>query len=922
MKLLYEKIKQTLLEMKETKPKWVLYGVPAVIFFLIVMIVVLSIAFGRTSTEKKGNTLTNRDTKNQETEKDLPEPVEKIDFMNQTSNGIQLQGTAKLVYDQDRGPALNLTGGAFRSGYAKLPDNLITKSKDDLTITMWLKVNALAEYNQYIYSFDNADNYSVLYAFVGKDGTLTVNNNMLGELITQTPLSIGKWIHLTISYTNNKMSIYVNGTSFASFDGSSGKATGCTWKNLNGKENETTYFSSIDKSTIKQGYLGTSSKAINWDNVGDANMTFADFTVYTDEISADDVKNLYKNEITAVKYSVTLQDNASGIKIEATNKDVVNSADQLIVKTLTEGTEFDKVKSALGVQYTKFSAYDLSLQAKGTKVEPDGILKVTMKVPSDIDPTKASVYYVNTAGEKILCASIVKDSNIIFETNHFSIYVITQEDPVVQEETTTAAPVQETQAQTEAVTEATETETENTEQDTVQNTTGTAPVSSLIGQSKTVSFSNVSVHDPSIVKVGDWYYIFGSHLAAAKSQDLINWQLVASGADANNKLFKDGTANVTTELAETFSYAQTSTLWAPDVIQLSDGRYYMYYCACKGDQALSALGVAVSNNIEGPYKNNKIILKSVAAGSESNPNVVDPSVFYDKNRRLWMMYGSYSGGIFILELNPSTGLPMTSGYGKKILGGNHCRIEGSYVMYSPETGYYYMFLSFGGLNSTDGYNIRVCRSTNPDGPYYDAKGNNMLNCVGDSGKYLEGQDAKISNYGLKLMGNYKFTSGTSYYSPGHNSAYYDASTGKYYLIFHTRFALGNENFQDRVHQMFMNEDGWPVVAPYRYTGETITTAYADDVAGTYELVNHGTAITNALAAVQKITLTKTDASSGTISGAYTGTWTLSGDHNITITMGNTIYKGVCLIEWNEGTKKYTMTLSAQSGNTSIMAVRQ
>ncbi len=36
-------------------------------------------------------------------------------------------------------------------------------------------------------------------------------------------------------------------------------------------------------------------------------------------------------------------------------------------------------------------------------------------------------------------------------------------------------------------------------------------------ESGSVMVANVSVHDPSVVKVDDTYYIFGSHLAAAKS---------------------------------------------------------------------------------------------------------------------------------------------------------------------------------------------------------------------------------------------------------------------------------------------------------------------------------------------------------------------------------------------------------------------
>jgi len=40
-----------------------------------------------------------------------------------------------------------------------------------------------------------------------------------------------------------------------------------------------------------------------------------------------------------------------------------------------------------------------------------------------------------------------------------------------------------------------------------------------------------------------------------------------------------------------------------------------------------------------------------------HPNAVDPHVFFDVDGDLWMVYGSYSGGIFILEMDPETGLP-------------------------------------------------------------------------------------------------------------------------------------------------------------------------------------------------------------------------------------------------------------------------
>ena len=269
---------------------------------------------------------------------------------------------------------------------------------------------------------------------------------------------------------------------------------------------------------------------------------------------------------------------------------------------------------------------------------------------------------------------------------------------------------------------------------------------------------NVAVHDPSIIKAEDgFYYIYGSHMAAAKSKDLIDWTLISRDASNGGCTLVE---NVQTEMKEALSYARTNTFWAPDVVQLADGKYYMYYCTCQGSSPLSTLGYAVADKPEGPYKNLGIILKSGYGGYNATyyPNVIDPCLFYDKEDRLWMVYGSYSGGIFILEMDKQTGLPLegqaNGGYGTKLLGGNHARIEAPYIMYSPDTDYYYLFLSFGGLNANDGYNIRVARSRNPDGPYEDALGQQMIRCMGRPGSFFN--DPDYAPYGVKLMGGYEF----------------------------------------------------------------------------------------------------------------------------------------------------------------------
>ena len=52
--------------------------------------------------------------------------------------------------------------------------------------------------------------------------------------------------------------------------------------------------------------------------------------------------------------------------------------------------------------------------------------------------------------------------------------------------------------------------------------------------------TRVSVHDPSVIKDDGTYYVFGSHIEAANSKDLIDWKPFTNGyAKTNNVEFGD-----------------------------------------------------------------------------------------------------------------------------------------------------------------------------------------------------------------------------------------------------------------------------------------------------------------------------------------------------------------------------------------------
>ncbi|MDE5563872.1 MAG: transposase, partial [Oscillospiraceae bacterium] len=57
--------------------------------------------------------------------------------------------------------------------------------------------------------------------------------------------------------------------------------------------------------------------------------------------------------------------------------------------------------------------------------------------------------------------------------------------------------------------------------------------------------ARVSVHDPSVVKDGRTYYVFGSHIEAAKTNDLQNWTRFTNGyMTPNNVVFGDLSRNL------------------------------------------------------------------------------------------------------------------------------------------------------------------------------------------------------------------------------------------------------------------------------------------------------------------------------------------------------------------------------------------
>ena len=499
------------------------------------------------------------------------------------------------------------------------------------------------------------------------------------------------------------------------------------------------------------------------------------------------------------------------------------------------------------------------------------------------------------------------------------------------------------------------------------------------------TLNRVSVHDPSIVwePVSQTYYIFGSHRASAKTTDMMNWTAftapwaTATSTDATNsaalaeavKWSKRGST----------SYSVDGNMWAPDVIWNKAMNKWCMYLSVNGDNWYSSIVLLTSDNIEGPYLYQGSVVMSgfhsgtsykdtdleKAIGTQASlpsryavgnkwgnryPNCIDPCVFYDENGKLWMSYGSWSGGIWMLELDENTGLrdytidyPLTGSgdgitidpyFGKKIAGGFYVSGEASYIEYIG--GYYYLFVTYGGLAAggvpTDynngGYQMRVFRSENPDGPFIDSRNNSAV-----FSSYLLnfGPKENDNNRGENIFGAYtswgnQAKGNLGERSQGHNSII-AAEDGRTYLVYHTRFQNWLESHQVRVHQVFQSKNGWLVVAPFEYTGEEVKSAdiattqqiATDRIPGKYKLLIHEYKLDHTKkAAAEPVDIELT--TDGNITGKYTGTWKVeAGTSYVTLKIGSTYYHGVMVEQTLEPSTTKAPAFTAVAATTGTTA---
>lgn len=283
-----------------------------------------------------------------------------------------------------------------------------------------------------------------------------------------------------------------------------------------------------------------------------------------------------------------------------------------------------------------------------------------------------------------------------------------------------------------------------------------------------VTGTGIDVHDPFMLQDPSThiYWLYGTHQTLAYSTDLSTFtyttlssaQGACTQAQGTYWLTDDNHCPIIGPDFASWSGLQTPPsdnngknidVWAPSVLY-ANGTYYQYYAIPyePSTGAEAVIGLATSSTPYGPWTDQGYVVTSWTSTSSPLPspnpwgfttgttwNAIDPAPFVDADGNWWLVYGSWSDGIRVLQLqSPSIatssatiGFPVssnTSTWTKVAYRGAGEEGPFIYPWVVNGTQYYYYFAPINvccqGTAST--YREIVGRSTSPNGPFVDRGG--------------------------------------------------------------------------------------------------------------------------------------------------------------------------------------------------------
>ncbi|KAI5287292.1 hypothetical protein KEM54_006094 [Ascosphaera aggregata] len=299
-------------------------------------------------------------------------------------------------------------------------------------------------------------------------------------------------------------------------------------------------------------------------------------------------------------------------------------------------------------------------------------------------------------------------------------------------------------------------------------------------------YGDCYAHDPSIVQreSDGLYFKFTTreYLEYATSMSLEGpWKIVGYVLPEGSKL-KD-------------EYGSDENVWAPDCSKVGD-KYYCYYAISTFGTQESAIGLAISDNMEpGTWTD----LGGIGISSKPGDyyNAIDPNLLQDHGVN-YMTFGSFYGDIYQTTLNKdATRATRNAPYNVEFNSTGVRPSEGAFVW--KEGKYNYLFWSSGQCCHFDAgkpapgdeYKIMVCRSEHANGPYVDQNGRNCA----------------TQNGGTMIFGSHD-----NIYAPGGQGVFNDKALGPviyYHYIDTTKgWTDGDTRFGWNVLKF---ENGWPVL---------------------------------------------------------------------------------------------------------------
>ncbi|KAF9265181.1 glycoside hydrolase family 43 protein [Marasmius fiardii PR-910] len=221
---------------------------------------------------------------------------------------------------------------------------------------------------------------------------------------------------------------------------------------------------------------------------------------------------------------------------------------------------------------------------------------------------------------------------------------------------------------------------------------------------------DTAVHDPTMCKDSNgkyWVYSTGQGIPIRSSTDRTAFKL-------EGEVWPNGAPSGTNK----FTGTTNGDLWAPDCYY-SGGTFHLFYAASTFGSQNSGIFYATSTTGGPGSFTDKGLVTSTSSANDYN--AIDPNLLVVGNT-WYLSLGSFWTGIKSFQLDPNTGMIASGITALAERTANGGAIEASVVFKNGN--FYYLFSSWDkccqGTSST--YNIRVGRSSNPNGGFVDQSG--------------------------------------------------------------------------------------------------------------------------------------------------------------------------------------------------------